>query len=296
MDNKSEIEMIQLANSFWEAFMEKETEIKELIFKRTQEDHQTARDITDSITDTLGFKGCVGILFGVDVRNGLMLTERKDYIELIITPLYQRINKRLVLALYNAHANYLPKYWSVIKYKFHQSSNIDSITVNYRDEDNPANVIEITKDDFSYFPILNAKENKLSIVLFINDEKAKYLIKKEKYEINGETRDLWIPKDYGIYAVLDSAIGEYHLLNTLDKMEIYKESEEKEITERHPIKKIADVVVMIANNPMSNIHKCSRCNYPNTQTKLGICKCKKAYYCDSICQKAHRKLHKLNCL
>jgi hypothetical protein len=276
--------------------MERETEIKELLFKRQKEDHDKARAIVDEIINRLGFDNCIGILFGVDIRNGLMLEERKDYIELILTPLYQRKNKKLVMALYNVHNNYLPKYWSVIKYKFWQPTNIDTITVNYRDQKNPTNIVEVSKNDLTYFPIINEKEHKLNIVLFVNDDKAPYLIKKEKYEINGESRDIWIPKDYGIYAILDSAIGEYHLLNTLDKMEIYTHSEEKEIVDRSPIKKITDVINMIANSPMSDISKCSRCNYANTQTKLGVCKCKKAYYCDKTCQRAHRKLHKLNCI
>jgi hypothetical protein len=296
MENKTNLELTQLANSFWIAFMEREPEIKELIYERKQDSHQQVRDITDAITDNLGFKECVGILFGVDLRNGLILTERKDYIELIITPLYQRKNKRLINILYNAHNKYLPDYWSVIKYKFWQPSNINTITVNYRDIVDQNNVIEITKDDFKYFPIIDKENIKLNIILFINDEKAKYLIKKEKYEINGSTRDLWIPKDYGIYSVLDSAIGEYHLLNTLDKMEIYLESEESEITERYPIEKITDIINLIANNPLSSVRNCSRCNYSNKQTKLGVCKCKKAYYCDAICQRSHRALHKLNCL
>lgn len=295
-DTKTDIELLHLVNSFWIRFMEREPEIKDLLLKRQHEDHNKARAIVDEIINQLGFEDCIGILFGVDIRNGLVLAERKDYIELIITPLYQRKNKKIVMALYNAHANYIPKYWSVIKYKFWQPTNIDTITVNYRDQKEADNVIEVTKDDLTYFPIINERENKLNIVLFVNDKKAPYLIKKEKYEINSESREIWIPKDYGIYAILDSAIGEYHLLNTLDKMEIYMESEEKEITERQPIKKITDVINMIANNPMSDIRKCSRCNYTNMQTKLGVCKCKKAYYCDTVCQKAHRKLHKLNCL
>jgi hypothetical protein len=296
MEGKTEIELAYAANVFWVAFMKRESEIKELIYKRSQDDHQKVRDITDGIIDCLNFKDCVGILFGVDMRNGMVLTERKDHIELIITPLYQRKNKPLTDAIYAAHTKYLPAYWSVIRYKFWQPSHIHTITVNYRDETDSNNIIEITKNDFQYFPIVDTVNGKLSIILFISAEKAKYLIKKEKYEINGVIRDLWIPKDCGIYSILDSAIGEYHLLNTLEKMEIYLDTEEVEINTRHPIEKITDVVNMIANNPMSNILKCSRCSYSNKQTKLGMCKCKNAYYCDSICQKAHRKLHKLNCI
>jgi hypothetical protein len=295
MDNKTNEEINQLACLFWKAFAVREPVLKELIFKRTPKDNQTARGIIDNIATEFGIKDSIGIIFGVDIRNGVKLPERKNHIELLFSPLYQRKNKKIICAIYNAHKPYLPNYWSVIKYRVRQSEHIDSITVNFRDESDPLNIIEVSKVDFSYYPILDPKNNQFSIILFVNDDKAKYLIKKEKYEIKDEMREIWIPKNYTLYAMLDSAMGEYHLLNTLNKMEIYLDSEEREISERQPIEKIASVVEMIANNPMSGIHNCSRCNYPSTQTRLGICKCKKVYYCDSICQRAHRKLHKLNC-
>ena len=294
----SDLELLQLSKLFWTKFMERENEMKELLLKRNSEEHQKARSIIDEIIIKLDINNCVGILFGVDVRNSLVLPERKDYIELIITPLYQRKNIKLISALYKEYHNYLPNYWSIIKYKFWQPSHIESIAVNYKNENSTKNgyeLIEITKSDIKYHPIVEQKENKLSILLFINDTKAPYLIKKEKYEMNDTTREIWIPKDYSIYAILDSAIGEYNLLNIINKMEIYLESEEKDV-ERHPIENIIGVVDMITNNPMSNIYKCSRCNYSNTQTKLKCCKCKNAYYCDNICQRAHRNLHKLNCI
>ena len=294
----TDLELLQISKLFWTKFMERENEMKDLLLKRNSEEHQKARSIIDEIIIKLDINNCVGILFGVDVRNSLVLPERKDYIELIITPMYQRKNIKLISTLYKEYHNYLPNYWSVIKYKFWQPSHIESIAVNYKNENSTKNgceLIEITKSDIKYHPIVEQKENKLSILLFINDTKAQYLIKKEKYEMNDTTREIWIPKDYSIYAILDSAIGEYNLLNIINKMEIYLESEEKDV-ERHPIENIIGVVDMITNNPMSNIYKCSRCNYSNTQTKLKCCKCKNAYYCDNICQRAHRNLHKLNCI
>ena len=294
MVDKSDDELVILSKLFWTNFMEKENIIKELLLKRTYNDHQTARSIIDEIINKLNITSYVGILFGVDIRNSLILPERKDYIELILTPLYQRKNKKLVIALYKEYHNYIPKYWSVIKYKFWQSSNIESITLNYKDTSDATKIIEISKSDIKYHPIIDHIENKLNILLFINEKKSSYLIKKEEYKMNDTMREIWVPKDYGIYAILDSAIGEYNLLNTINKMEIYLDTEESDV-ERYPIENIIDVVNMITNNAMSNIYKCSRCNYSNTQTKLNRCKCKNVYYCDSICQRAHRNLHKLNC-
>ena len=283
------------ADLFWTEFVKNETYLKELLFRRTYEDHTKARHIIDNIINNLNITNSLGVLFGVDVRNALVLPERKDYIELILTPLYQRKNKNLLIALYNSHNKYLSNNWSVVKYKYWQPSNIDSITVNYPDSIKSDTLIEITKDDLKYYPIIEHSQNKLSILLFINDTKAPYLIKKEKYEIDGNVRELWIPKDYGIYAILDSAIGEYNLLNTLNKMEIYLESEEPDV-ERRNIENLIETVNMITNNPMTDINKCARCNYSNTQVNLKRCKCKNVYYCDSICQKAHRDLHKSNCI
>lgn len=295
METKSNNELANLYKLFWLEFMEKEPEIKMLILNRNQGDNNKAINITDSIIDRLGLKNKVGVLFGVDIRNGMILAERKDYIELVLTPLFQRKNKEIVINLYNASSNILPNYWSVIKYKFWQPSNIESINVNYIDDADIKNVIEVTKSDFEYHPIIDNINSKLNIILFVSDDKSKYIIKKEIYEINNTKREIWIPKDYGIYAILDSAIGEYHLLNTLNKMEIYLKSEEPEITERYPIENITNVIHMISNNPLSNINTCSRCYYSNKHTSLKICKCKNSYYCDSVCQKAHRPLHKLNC-
>jgi len=293
METKTYTEMADTYKIFWLEFMEKESEIKMLILNRNQDDHKKATNITDSIINKLGLTNKVGVMFGVDIRNGMILAERKEYIELVLTPLFQRKNKETVVNLYKASANILPKYWSVIKYKFWQPSNIETINVNYKDD---ANIVEVTKSDFEYHPIIDNTNSKLNIILFVNDDKAKFIIKKEIYEFNHTKREIWIPKDYGIYAILDSAIGEYHLLNTLDKMEIYLKSEESEITERYPIENITNVIHMISNNPLSTINTCSRCYYSNKHTILKVCsKCKNSYYCDSICQKAHSKMHKLTC-
>ena len=77
-------------------------------------------------------------------------------------------------------------------------------------------------------------------------------------------------------------------------MEIYT-TVDYEPVERYPMSNMREEIEVIANNPLSNIHSCSRCNYMNQQVKMMRCQCHKVYYCDSICQKAHRSLHKLTC-
>jgi len=295
----AELNEQQIAKIFWCKFVAIEPDIYNNILKRNNCEYNQSVNQVLLITKELGIYDKIGIHFGIDIRNGMPLNERKDIAELIISPLFQRTNQTLVHALYAESFNHnLPKYWSVIKYKYHRASNINSVTLNYPIQNNSPNemsesIQEITKEDFSYFPILNEQKTKLSILLFIKDDKAKFLIKKEKYN----DRDIWIPSDTGIYAVLDSAIGEYDLLNTLDKMEIHLESDLdnddfKDVISLK-IENIINDIEMIHNHPLSNFHKCSRCEYSNKQVKLYICKCKNVYYCDSICQKAHRELHVL---
>ena len=290
MSSSLESELL-IADTFWQAFAKREPVIKQLLYNRTYDDYQNARDIIDMIIDISNLENQIQILFGVDIRNGMSLCERRNHIELIITPLYQRKNKKLIIALFNTHKKYLPAYWNVIKYKIWQPNNINSITVT----DTDGGSIEILKHDFQFVPIVDKDSQKLNILLFIKNSVAKHLIKKEKYEIGETVRDIWIPQSIGVYSILESVIGEYHLLNTLDKMEIYLESEEIDVTDRRPIEKMADVINMIANNPMSGISTCARCNYSNKQVILKSCICKNVYYCDAICQRAHRQLHKLKC-
>ena len=285
-----------IANQFWTKFMVYEKIIYDNMMKKNIVSYNQSVNIVETISKDLNIQTKIGTYFGIDTRNGMVLSERKDHIEFIISPLFHKSNQKLVHALYDESFKHkLPSYWSIIKYKFHQPSYIHTIVLNYTEpikEDNKEmNLIEITKDDFSYYPIVNDKKTQISILLFIKDDKAKYLTKKEKYN----DREILVPVDNGIHAMMDSAIGEYNLLNIIDKMEIHLESdlEKDEFKEIEPykIENIVNDVEMINNHSLSKFHKCSRCEYSNYHVKLYICKCKKVYYCNSICQKAHRELH-----
>jgi hypothetical protein len=304
MDTKLNTQKV--AKEFWTKFMENESILYNNIKKRNIDEYNQSINIIDEIINSLNIKNMVNVHFGIDTRNGMVLPERKDNIELILSPIFQRNNQQLIIDLYNESFNYkLPNYWTVIKYKFHRSSQIHTIILNYDKKatleigDSAGEIIEISKDDFSYYPIINDKKTQLSILLFIKDDKSTYLIKKEKVTVKNIDREIWIPKDNGIHAILDSAIGEYNLLNTLDKMEIHLESDLKKEEflniDSIKIENIINDIHMINNNPLNTFNKCSRCEYSNKNIKLCICKCKNAYYCDTICQQAHRKLHKLNC-
>lgn len=284
----------ETAKQFWKMFKTHEPDIYNNILKRNENDYNKSVNIVTQITKELCIDTNVGIYFGIDIRNGMNLNERKDYVEIIISPLFQKKNQSLVIALFNESFNCnLPKYWSVIKYKFHRPSYIHTITLNYTNKNDGLDNVEITKNHFYFHPILNERKTKISILLFIDDDISPYLIKKE----NHKERELWFPIDNGVHAILDSAIGEYNLLNAIDKIEIHLKSDvdkdEFKDVQLRKLETIIDDIELIHNHSLSKFHTCSRCEYSNKQVKLYICKCRKVYYCDSICQKAHRELHLL---
>lgn len=292
------------ANLFWSEFLIYEPSIKNYLNSRDPSTIHDINSIIGSIKKTLDIEHDIGLNFGIDTRNGLVLPERKDMFEIIISPMFVRKNKKLMHAIYLEGKSRLSSEWGLIKYKFWQPSSLESMKLSYVKKDiKPpnTNIVIVTKDDFSFYPIIDTPANghseslsKIDIILFIADDKMEYLVKKAKTEIAGKRRNIYIPADIGIYTILDAAIGEYNALNILDKMEIHPESVHPEI-ERKPIGDLLKFVKMASNNPLSVVKQCGRCKYSNLQTSLHACKCGKVYYCDKICQKACRPMHKVNC-
>jgi len=310
---------IQIADKFWESFKANEETLYLNLLKREDRFYNNAVNIISNIKTKLDIVNSIGTYFSMDTRNGMKLEERVDHVEFIITPLFQRNNQQLMHALYDVqHKFKLPKYWSVVKFKFFQPQFINTITINYDTRHNPASkfepeskyidnniiddqkstdgIMEITQDYFMYTIAKHEQKDRVNILLFINNNAARYLVKKEKYN----DREILIPVDSSIHAILDSAIGEYNLLNVLDKMEIHTmfELDDPEFKDIQ-IKKINNLIQefdVINYNPLSGINKCSRCGYINKQVKIYACKCKNAYYCDKVCQRAHHELHKKFCI
>jgi hypothetical protein len=307
-----EMDIKETAKEFWNNFMMIEFSLTNNLKKRNVVEYNQSVSSVEDILKKLSIENMVNIQFGIDTRNGMNLPERKNIIEMILSPIHQKKNQPLIYALYNESFNHsLPVYLNVIKYKFHRPAFIYSIVLNYDEKKQDSNKklplkiddscvknIEITKSDFSYFPIINDKKTSLNILLFIKDDKHKYLINKEEVKINNTSRELWVPIDNGIHTIMDCAVGEYNLLNVFDKIEIHLESdlltdEFKEI-ESIKIENLINDINTIHNNSLNSFQKCSRCEYSNKNINLQLCKCKNVYYCDVICQKAHRKLHKLS--
>ena len=282
----------QIAKDFWVKFKEQESFLYENLLNRNFESYNKVLSAMTIIKKDLNINEIIDTNFGIDTRNGMALTERKNNVEFIISPLFKKNNISLLNAIFaECFKHNIPKYWNIVKYKYFQPGFINTITLNYGTD----NVVEINKDHFSYIPIINQQNSTLNLILFVNDSISKYLIKKEKYN----DREIYIPVDNGIHAILDSAVGEYNLLNVIDKMEICLESDiNLEDFKEEKIFKIENLINelnMINNNPLSNIKYCSHCKYSSNQVKLYVCKCKKTYYCDNICQKANRSVHKLVC-
>jgi hypothetical protein len=306
---------------FWQKILTHASTIESHLQARELTRYNQIREIIKITLQEMEFN--IDVHFGIDVRNGQVLTERKDQIEMILSPAHQRYNIKLINHLYrSSRVKQLPKSWSVIKYKFYQPRLIDSMILSYVEEESDKKesdkkesdkkesdkkesdaddtIIEVTKHDFEYFPIIDIPNSKLNLILFISDDKAQYMlhkrvITKAEFPTLVDDRTIWYPKDTTIYTVIDSAVGEYNTMTCIDKIEIYLKSEQTDLI-RKPINLLVNEIMMMNNNPLSSVHSCARCGYQNTQVSLLVCNCKKTRYCNSICQRAHRPLHKDNCI
>ena len=283
---------MSVSKIFWNEFLKHEKLIHENLLKKTQTDYDKSNEIISNILSKLQLNDKLGIYFGIDIRNGMKLNERKNYIEMIISPLFKKNNQKHVIDLYDESFKHtLPAYWSIVKYKFFRPHYIDIMTLTYSVNDD---IVEINKTHFNFHSFIDHENYTISILLFIDDKISPHLIKKEKYN----DREIYVPIDNSIHMVLDTAIGEYNLLNIIDKIEIHPTSvlktDEFKNIETFPIEKLIEKVKIVTSNSLKHINSCSRCEYSNSQVKLMYCKCRKVFYCDKICQKAHRKLHVLN--
>lgn len=276
---------MECKENFWDTLAEAEPKIKALLYDREEEQYNEANMLVNGIARKLNLN--LGLQLFVDTRNGIKLQERKDHIELVVSPMVNRSRVAYVKALYDDHFGKLPAYWSVIKYQPWRLSDLYNLTMICPDK------TTIDQNDFSFCAIRDAQSQKLDVCLFVSEDKAKYLVKKETQEINGKKRELYMPINHCIYTMLNAAVGEFHMLNTLRNMEIYVENTENLV--QHPLHKMREEIMVIVNNPMSNIHTCSRCGHTNAHVKMMKCRCGKVFYCDAVCQRAHRAIHKSVC-
>ena len=128
--DKTKTHLAGLATVFWDEFLLFEDSIKSLLTQRTQDKTASINVIIDSIKKLLRIEHDISIQFGIDTRNGLVLPERKDTFEVIISPMFQRKNKKLMVVLYNEGKKRLSSEWSVIRYKFWQPSSLETMNLS----------------------------------------------------------------------------------------------------------------------------------------------------------------------
>lgn len=268
--------LIPPSDKFWIAFNDKSEYIKSLLFKKNKADYENACSIVSEIKKKFNLD-MIEIYFGIGIRNGQPLQERNLYIEMIISPMFQKKYCPTINQLYSSHKKYINKCWSVIKYTYCQHDLIDTIKLTYSDIHKE---IVVDKSDFSFHPILSGN-TELNLLLFIKDEKSEYLIEKQDVTIHDKPRNIWIPKGSGLYNILNAAIGEYYLVSAIDKMEIYLESEHTKLT-KYPISELKS---HISKLQIDQENKCTRCAYSSNNVNLEIYDADtKLYYCDSICK------------
>ena len=292
-----------ISKEFWKEFFAIKDDLYKKLMKKNSFEYNQCINFINGILSKYKIEKNINIQFGIGIRNGIELKERKEYIEMVLSPMFKKNNISILNELYKESKNYDLGKWSVIKYKFFNPNIIKNLTISYdkygnleKHDTNPENEnIMITKDNFWYYPIMR-ENKKISILLFLDDDNMEYLayIKKLK------EHSIYIPKNDGIHIILDGAIGEYSLINVIDRIEIHLKSDKEKKFDKlgdiFPIEILNDNIKLVINEPLKNYHKCARCNYSNQNLTMYICKCKKIHYCDKICQKSNWDLHKYNCV
>ena len=297
--NNPEEELERITSEFWRRLHAHHELLYNCIISGNAQSHNTAVQIVHQIKRDLRIENLMGTYFRKGYRNAMRLPEREKCIELVITPLFMKTNIPLIEAAYRTHLDFpVLKNWTVIKYRAYTPQDINNFPILIKGVcescDAKSRDVEINYEDFKYHPIVEAKTNKLNLLLFIADDKIKHLTKKQRVN----NRDIFIPIDNIIHKTLYYMMGEYNLLKVLDKMELHPMTDLNTDDFKNIItfglEEINNHISVIHGNPLSAVHKCGRCGYANYHLNLNTCSCKKIYYCDRTCQRAHWPIHKLS--
>lgn len=294
------IQNLNVAKSVSNKIAEKKTIINTLLLKKNESDYRKVNIIINGIISEFNLTGVIDIIFGIDIRNSKLLSERKNHIEMIISPIFKKDNLDFINILYKeltSNKRYICDNWSIVKYKPWNPETLENIQITYSNKDGTTKTI--THKDIEYYSY-EAESNsnksinyeKINVILFICDDVKQYIL--EKHTISGN--EVYIPKDSSILTLLDAAIGEYNILNIINHMEICLQSTNIPF-EKLPLLNLRDKIKMIDTviNTTNKIYNCTQCDYLNTHVELIKCKCNKVYYCDDICKNAHFNIHKNYC-
>ncbi len=239
----------------------------------------------------------IEITFGEINRNQLVIS--KNLLEIYISPRYNNDNIKLMEELYKTQ---LPLYnLKVAKYKaYKQVSNEIPQELKFMNE--IGEEFTIKYEDFGYQGSYSYKDGKplLNLLIVINKQVSDMFLVKKKIQFeNNNSRDVYMQnKIFPVDIYLNHIIGEYIMLNFVGYIELLPSDEVDEtvltqgLTELLDIKKNINLVLKAHGSKC-----CSYCDHHKLQVDLSICsRCKKAYYCSRICQKADNKRHKLHCV
>lgn len=278
-----------------EAIGKERFKINKLLLNRNQEDYNKVNSIINNIKKKYNIEKEIDIIFSIDIRNGKILDERLNCVEMIISPIFKKENLEFLTVLYDTILSkkdiVMCDNWSLIKFKPWNKKSLDTICIEYKDKKDS---IIITHKDIEYHSFSDESQNleKINIILFINSKVKDYLLQKH---MNNGT-EVFIPKDSSILTLLDACIGEYNMLNIVKHIEICVNTLDFP-GDKLPLKNLSEKIQMIDTiiNTKNKIYNCSRCEYLNTHVKLIKCKCNNVYYCDMICKNAHADIHKDYC-
>jgi hypothetical protein len=276
---------------FWNEFLKIEQLIVYNIRMGTSEGQGQALAGVETVGKMTGFP--LTFQLGIDMRNGKKFPERKDTLELVISPNWNRSKVSLVKELYETSkkAN-LPKYWSIVKYQVFSPTIVHDIDVQ-----------GVTHEDFTYCAQLNFEGNSawMGVLIFINDKLAKEILtlKKEgktpednEWELDGKT-----PKGRSPLMFLNSAVGEYNMITRIKAVEFVPRSSHGTVPQ-YAMTDLHQEFEKMDRQDYGNgmIHECVRCGIYSYQADVFPCgKCKKIYYCSKMCQKADSENHSFVC-
>jgi len=277
---------------FWNKFLKIEQMVVHHLRKNTVDDQEQALNGIDIAGKISGFP----LLFqvGFNLRNGKTLDERKDSLELVISPNWDRKKVSLVNQVYEASKKAdLPTYWNVVKYQVFEPSFVYEL-----------NVQGVTYEDFEYCAQLNFEGTKawVGVLIFVKDELAKKILKKKKSDEKSPENNEWELDGNSVQGkapllFLNSAVGEYNMITRIKAVEFLPANSHQTI----PRYSLADLhqefeKIDRQDYEIDAIHSCVRCGYHSYQVDVAPCgKCKKVYYCDEMCKKADAKNHKFVC-
>lgn len=231
---------------------------------------------------------------GVELRNGKRLPERKESIELVISPNWDRARIKLVDEIYEAWVQKkvdVPTYWNVVKYQPFLPSVVYDLDLD-----------GVTHNDFEYCIQFNysGADVWVGILIFVKEELAKSILEKVG---DGKESDSWVlntKKKNGRAPLifLNAAVGEYNMIMRIKAVEFLPANSHSTIPRYALCDLHAEFEKIDKYKYASNsVNECVRCGHYSYQTNLVKCEGTKCdiYYCDAVCKEADAANHVYIC-